>query len=106
MNKKVHVRSGDTVTVLSGRDAGKRGRVVAVSPKEGKVIVEKVNLVSKHIKPRKAVQEGGIVKAEGALYSSKVQIVCPGCDKSTRIGHEFDEQGKKRRICKKCGAGL
>ncbi|MDR1467175.1 MAG: 50S ribosomal protein L24 [Oscillospiraceae bacterium] len=104
MNRKIHVRSGDTVTVLSGKDAGKKGKVVAVSPKEGKVIVEKINLVSKHIKPKKAGQQGGIIKAEGALYSSKVQLVCSKCGKSTRIAHRFDDKQKKQRVCKKCDA--
>ncbi len=102
---KVHVKTGDTVVVLSGKDKGKKGKIMAVSPKEGKVIIEKVNIVSKHVKPRKMGEAGGIVKAEGAMYSSKVQIVCPKCDKATRIGHKI-ENGKKERVCKKCGATL
>ena len=76
---KIHVKTGDTVIVISGKDKGKQGQVLAVSPKEGKVIVEKVNMVSKHVKPRKMGEQGGIVKAEGAMYASKVQIVCPRC---------------------------
>ncbi len=79
---KVHVKTGDTVIVLSGKDKGKTGQVMAVSPKEGKVIVEKVNMVSKHVKPKKMGEQGGIIKAEGAMYASKVQIVCPRCKKS------------------------
>ena len=67
---KVHVKPGDTVIVISGKDKGKQGQVLAVSPKEGKVIVEKVNMVSKHVKPRKMGEQGGIVKAEGAMYAS------------------------------------
>ena len=82
---KVHVKTGDTVIVISGKDKGKQGQVLAVSPKEGKVIVEKVNMVSKHVKPRKMGEQGGIVKAEGAMYASKVQIVCPRCKKQTRV---------------------
>ena len=81
---KVHVKTGDTVIVLSGKDKGKTGQVMAVSPKEGKVIVEKVNMVSKHVKPKKMGEQGGIIKAEGAMYASKVQIVCPRCKKPTR----------------------
>ena len=80
---KVHVKTGDTVIVISGKDKGKQGQVLAVSPKEGKVIVEKVNMVSKHVKPRKMGEQGGIVKAEGAMYASKVQIVCPRCKKKS-----------------------
>ena len=81
---KVHVKTGDTVVVLSGTQRGKKGKVLQVSPKEGKVIIEKVNLVSKHVKPRKMGEAGGIVKAEGAMYASKVQVVCPHCNKPTR----------------------
>jgi len=101
-NVKVHVRTGDTVKVIAGKERGKTGKVIAVSPKEGKLIIEKVNLVSKHVKPRKAGEQGGIIQAEGAMYACKVQIVCPHCHKSTRIGHKFGEDGKKQRVCKKC----
>lgn len=103
MINKVHVKTGDTVVVLSGKNKGKKGKVMAVSPKEGKVIVENVNMVSKHIKPRRMGEAGGIVKAEGAMYASKVQIVCPRCKKGTRIGHKLNEDGTKSRICRKCG---
>ena len=71
---KVHVKTGDTVVVLSGTQRGKKGKVLQVSPKEGKVIIEKVNLVSKHVKPRKMGEAGGIVKAEGAMYASKDRL--------------------------------
>ena len=81
MNNKVHVKTGDTVVVLSGNDKGKKGQVLAVSPKEGKVIIEKINMKTKHVKPRRMGDQGGIVKAEGAMYASKVQIICPRCKK-------------------------
>lgn len=103
---KVHVKTGDTVVVLSGKDKGKKGQVLAVSPKEGKVIVEKVNMVSKHVKPRRMGEPGGIIKAEGAMYADKVQIVCPRCKKQTRVGHQINSDGTKTRICKKCGEAL
>ena len=103
---KVHVKTGDTVVVLSGKDKGKKGKVLAVSPKEGKVIVEKINIVSKHIKPRRMGEPGGIIKAEGAMYASKVQIICPRCKKPTRVGHKIYEDGTKSRICVKCGEAL
>ena len=103
MNKKVHVKTGDTVMVISGDDKGKKGKVMAVSLKEGKVIVEGVNMVSKHVKPRRMGEAGGILKAEGAMYASKVQIICPRCKKPTRIGHKLNEDGTKSRTCAKCG---
>lgn len=106
MINKVHVKTGDTVVVLSGKERGKKGKVMAVSPKEGKVIVEKINMVSKHMKPRRMGETGGIVKAEGAMYASKVQIVCPRCGKPTRVVHKIYEDGTKERICKKCGESL
>lgn len=102
---KLHVKTGDTVVVLSGKDRGKQGKVLEVSPKERKVIVEGINMVTKHVKPRKMGEQGGIVKAEGAMYASKVQIVCPKCGKPTRIGHKVLEDGKKVRVCKKTGCG-
>ena len=105
MINKVHVKTGDTVTVLSGKERGKKGKVLAVSPKEGKVIIEGVNMVTKHVKPRRMGEPGGIVKAEGAMYASKVQLVCPRCGKPTRIGHKILADGSKVRMCKneKCG---
>ncbi len=99
MNKKLHVKTGDKVMIISGKDKGKTGKVLEVSPKEGKVIVEGLNLVTKHVKPRKMGETGGIVKAEGALYACKVMPVCPKCGKPTRIGHKI-EDGKKQRVCK------
>ena len=103
---KVHVKTGDTVVVLSGKDKGKKGKVLAVSPKEGKVIVEKINIVSKHVKPRRMGEPGGIIKAECAMYASKVQIICPRCKEATRVGHKIYEDGTKGRVCKKCGEAL
>ena len=103
MNKKVHVKTGDTVMVISVDDNGKKGKVMAVSPKEGKVIVEGINMVSKHVKPKRMGEAGGILKAEGAMYASKVQIICPRCKKPTRIGHKLNEDGTKSRTCAKCG---
>ena len=100
----IHVKTGDTVVVLSGKDKGKQGKVLEVSPKEQKVIVEGINMVTKHVKPRKMGEKGGIVKAEGAMYACKVQLVCPKCGKPTRIGHKIDGDNK-HRVCKKSGCG-
>lgn len=101
---KIHVKSGDTVRIISGKDKGLEGKVLAVSPKEGKLIIEGRNMVSKHVKPRHQGQQGGIVKAESAIYSCKVMPVCPKCSKPTRVGHKVDDNGKKTRVCKHCGA--
>lgn len=106
MNNKVHVKTGDTVIVLNGENKGKKGKVLAVSPKEGKLIIEGVNMVSKHVKPRRAGEEGGIVKAEGAMYTCKVQVVCPHCKKATRVAHKLLANGEKQRVCKRCGETL
>ena len=99
---KVHVRSGDTVVVLSGKDKGKQGKVLQVSPKERKVIVEGLNIATKHVKPRRQGEQGGIVEAEAAMYASKVQLVCPKCGKATRIAHKILDDGSKVRVCKSC----
>ena len=103
--KKVHVRRDDTVIVISGDDKGVIGKVVAVSPDEGKVIVQGANIVSKHQKPRKQGEAGGILKVEAAMYASKVQILCPKCNKGVRIQHKIVD-GKKIRVCAKCGQEL
>jgi len=103
---KMFVKTGDTVMVLSGKSKGVKGEVIAVSPKEGKVIVKKVNMVTKHVKPRKMGEPGGLIDVESALYASKVQLVCPKCGKPTRTGHKIEIDGDKKtklRICKKCG---
>ena len=99
---KVHVKTGDTVVVLSGKDKGKQGKVLQVSPKERKVIVEGLNIATKHVKPRRQGEQGGIVEAEAAMYACKVQLVCPKCGKATRIAHKILEDGSKARVCKSC----
>ena len=98
MNKKVHVKTGDTVVVLSGKDKGKQGKVLAVSPKEGKVIVEGVNIATKHVKPTQMGQSGSVVKVEAALFACKVMAICPHCKKPTRLAHAIVD-GKKVRVC-------
>ena len=102
---KLHVKTGDTVVLLTGDEKfrGKKGKVLEVSPKEGKVIVEGINTVKKHVKPRKAGDASGIIDTESAVYACKVQVVCPKCNKPTRVGHKIYADGKKDRCCKKCG---
>ena len=102
---KLHVKKDDLVVVISGDDKGTRGRVIAASPEEGKVIVEGVHVVSKHTKARKQGESSQIVKTEGAIYASKVQVVCPKCNKGVRVSHKIVD-GKKVRVCTKCGAEI
>ncbi len=97
---KLHVRKDDTVIILSGKDKGKKGKVLEVSPSEGKVIVEGCNMITKHVKPRRMGETGGLVKAEAPLYASKVMLVCPKCGKPTRLAHKILNDGKKERVCK------
>ena len=101
----MNVKKGDTVIVLSGKDKGKQGKVLGTVPSEAKVVVEGINMVTGHVKPRKQGEAGGIVQREAAMYASKVQVVCPKCNKGTRIAHKI-ENGKKSRVCKHCGAEL
>ena len=98
---KLHVKKGDEVVVINGTYRGTRGKVVEASPSEGKVIVEGVNIVTKHVKPHKMGEPGGLIKAESALYADKVQLICPKCGRPTRTGHKIDAKGKKVRTCKK-----
>ena len=101
----MNVKKNDTVGVLSGKDKGKQGKVLSVDPKAGKVVVEKINMVSRHQKPRKQGEEGGIIQKEAPLYACKVMAVCPKCNKATRVAHKV-EGGKKVRVCKHCGAEI
>ena len=107
----MNIKKGDTVVRISG-DGGKdrdlttnQGKVIATLPKENKVVVEGMNMVTCHIKPRRQGEEGGIMKRDAAIYACKVQVVCPKCGKPTRVGHKVAD-GKKTRVCKKCGAEL
>ena len=102
---KVHVKSDDKVIVISGDSKGTIGKVIAVSPKEGKVIVEGANKVKKHVKPRRQGEAGGITEVEGAIYACKVQLYCDKCGKGVRAKHVMQD-GKKVRVCAKCGANL
>lgn len=99
---KLHVKKGDTVVVLSGKDKGKQGKIITAMPDKGKVIVEGINKVKRHSKPSLKVPNGGIITKEMPLHACKVQLVCPACNKPTRIAHKV-VAGKNARVCKKCG---
>ena len=104
--KKMSIKTGDTVVVLAGRDKGGRGKVMEVMPKSGKVVVEGINIVSRHTKPRKQGAEGGILKQSAPLYACKVMRVCPKCDKPTRPASIVKADGSRARVCKKCSAEI
>lgn len=101
--KKVHVKKGDTVVVLSGKDKDKKGKVLEVLASEGRVLVEGVNMATKHTKPNKRVKQGGIIHQEAPIYSSKVAVYCPNCAAGRRVRHELLNDGTKVRKCVKCG---
>ena len=103
MANKVHVRKGDTVYVLSGKDKGKKGKILAVNPEDMSVLVEGVNMSTKHRKPRSRYQQGGIIHQESPISSSKVMLVCSRCKTPTKIKIDVSEDGHKDRVCKKCG---
>ena len=102
----MHIKTTDTVVVLSGRDKGKQGKVLSVDPGSDKAIVEGVNVAKRHKKPRKEGEPGGIISQETPINASKLMRVCPKCDKPTRPAHKIDKDGNKKRICKKCDAEI
>ena len=101
--KKLHVKKGDSVVVISGKDKGKKGKVLVALPKDGKVIVEGINMSTKHKKPSKSVQQGGIIHQESPVFSSKVMLWCDKCKKGVRIGHKLLDDKTKVRYCRDCG---
>ena len=101
----MNIKKNDTVIVLSGKDKGVKGKVLEAMPKENKLIVEKVNVATCHTKPRKQGETGGIVKRETPIRSCKVALYCEKCGKGVRVGHNVVD-GKKVRVCRKCGAEI
>ncbi len=97
------IRRNDTVLVTTGKDRGKKGRVIRVVPEKNRVLVEGVNLVKRHTRPNPAKNiKGGVVQREATLHASNVQLVCPECGAHTRVGHKWLDDGRKVRICRKC----
>lgn len=99
---RMKIRTGDTVEIISGKDKGQRGRVIQVLPRENRVVVDGLNLVWKHRKPRMLNQKGSKIQMSAPLFASKVMLVCPHCDKRTRVGRVRGQDGKLYRVCKKC----
>lgn len=100
--QKVHVKRGDTVVVISGKDEGKKGEILRVIPKTNRVIVKGVNMITKHVKPNMANRQGGMIHQEGSINASNVMLYCTRCNKPTRIEHKILEDGSKVRVCKHC----
>ncbi len=96
------IKKNDTVVVLSGKSKGVKGKVLETVPTKDMVVVEKVNIVTRHTKPRRQGDAGGLLKKEAPIYACKVMCICPKCGQATRIGAAFDKEGNKSRICKKC----
>jgi large subunit ribosomal protein L24 len=97
------IRRNDNVVVVTGKDSGKRGRVLKVLPEKNRLVVEGVNLIKRHTKPNPAKNiKGGVVQREASLHASNVQLVCPECGAKTRIGHQVLSDGRKVRVCRKC----
>lgn len=103
MATKVRIKKNDIVKVIAGKERGKKGKVLSVFPDEGRLIIEKLNMVKRHTKPNKKMQEGGIIEKEAKVQLSNVMVVCPTCDKAVRTSAKSLENGKKVRVCKKCG---
>jgi large subunit ribosomal protein L24 len=96
------IKKNDTVMVITGKYKGKKGRVIKVIPSENRVIVEKINIVKRHMKPSRKYAQGGIIEKEAPIHRSNVMLICPKCDKPTRISAQVLADGKKVRVCKKC----
>lgn len=105
---RIHIKTGDIVHIISGKENGKlddtskRGKVLRVFPEENRVIIERMNFIKRHTRPDRANRQGGIVEREGKIHVSNVMVVCPKCEKPTRISHKRLEDGTKVRICKHC----
>ena len=102
MRNKIHVKKGDNVYVLSGKDRGKKGKVLEVIPSKRMGIVEGINMVTRHVIPRNQYQQGGLVNQEAPIYVDKVMLVCDKCGVPTKVGKKYLENGSKARVCKKC----
>jgi large subunit ribosomal protein L24 len=102
----VQIRKNDSVMVIAGKERGKTGKVLRVVPEKGALIIERINLVKRHSKPRGPQQPGGIVEKEASIHASNIMIMCDKCNAPVRIGHKQLGDGKKIRICRRCGEAL
>ena len=98
-----HIKKDDFVKVIAGKDSGKQGKVLRVFPKEGRLTVERINMVKRHTRPTRQMQQGGIIEREGKLHTSNVMLICSKCERGVRVGHRILEDKQKVRICRRCG---
>jgi len=103
---RMRLKKNDIVVVTSGKDKGKRGKILKIMRDKNRIVVEGINFIKQHVKPSSQHRHGGIVDVEGAIYASKAMIYCPKCDRGVRIGMMFLEDGRKVRVCKRCGEVL
>ena len=101
-----HVRKGDTVVVVAGKERGKRGKVLRVLKDKDRVLIEHVNMIKKHQRPTQKLRQGGIIEREGPLALSNVLVVCPRCDKPSRTGVKILTDGRKVRTCRRCNESI
>jgi len=98
-----HIKKDDFVKIIAGKDRGKQGKVLRVFPQEGRLTVERVNMIKRHTRPTRQMQQGGIIEREGKLHISNVMLICSKCERGVRVGHRVLEDKKKVRICRRCG---
>ncbi len=99
----MHVHRDDTVLVLTGKDRGKKGRIIRLFPLKNKALIEKINMVKRHTRPNQQMPQGGIVEKESPIHISNLKVICSKCGKPTRVGYKKLNENKSTRICKKCG---
>ena len=100
-----NIKKNDTVVVIAGKERGKKGRVFRVMPSEGRVLVEKLNIIKRHTRPNAVNRQGGIIEREAPINISNVMVICGKCNKPTRVSHSFEGENKVR-VCKKCGSPM
>lgn len=101
-----HIKKDDFVKIITGKDRGKQGKVLRVFPEEGRLTVERMHMIKRHTRPTQQIQQGGIIEREGKIHLSNVMLLCSKCDRGVRVGHRLLEDGKKVRICRRCGEML
>jgi large subunit ribosomal protein L24 len=104
--RSLSIRKNDSVLVIAGKEKGKRGKVLIVLPDRQRVVVERVNFIKRHQRPTQKVRQGGIIEREGSLHVSNVMLVCGKCDKATRTGRRVLADGRRVRVCRRCGETL
>jgi large subunit ribosomal protein L24 len=103
MTNALAIRRNDTIVVITGKEKGKRGKVLIVLPEKQRIVVERVNFIKRHQRPTQKVRQGGIIEREGSLHVSNVMLVCSKCDRPTRVGHQVLANGRRARVCRRCG---